>query len=80
MAWSSKAGTLVQMGRYEEGIMYFDKAIEAEPDFAPPWVGKGATLYLLKRYKESKECLKKAEELGLPEAREMLEHLEREGH
>ncbi len=43
---------LDDLGRYEEAIASFDKAIEFEPDFHEAWNNRGAALGYLERYEE----------------------------
>ena len=76
--WYVKGGMLYELKRYKEAIKYLDKGIEINPNDAMVWFSKGMALYKLKHYKEAKESFKKAEELGLLLARQMLEQVERE--
>lgn len=62
------------------GIKCFDKAIGMNPNDAEAWASKAMPLYRLRRYDEAKKCLRKAEDLGFPQAQRMLKHLERAGH
>jgi tetratricopeptide (TPR) repeat protein len=52
------------LGKYEEAIKYYDKAIEIDPNYAGAWYGKGSALQKLKQYKEAIECSAKAIELN----------------
>jgi len=49
-------------------------------EVAEAMVNKGVALYYLKRYAEARECFEKAAELGLAQARQVLEILRQEGH
>ena len=63
----NKGGTLVDLGRYEEALKSYDKAIELNPDDANAWYGKGIALVNLgrheKSYDKALESLSKAIEL-----------------
>ena len=58
--WFSKGFALYELGRYEEAIECYDKAIELDPDYADAWKHKGDALYELGRYEEAIECYDKA--------------------
>jgi tetratricopeptide (TPR) repeat protein len=48
-AWSNKGITLFNLGRLEEALKAFDKAIEIKPDFADALNGKRVVLRKLGR-------------------------------
>jgi len=58
-----KGAALVVLGRYEEALQAFDKAIELDPQYADAWNNKGVALYELGRYKEALQAYDKAIEL-----------------
>ena len=43
-AWNNKGLALDNLGRYEEAIKYYDKAIELDPNNADAWYNKGLLL------------------------------------
>ena len=44
-SWYSKGSALYNLGKYNEAIQAFDKAIELDPDYAKAWCSKGTALY-----------------------------------
>ena len=58
-----QGSSLAKLGRYEEAIKCFEKAIELKPDFAEAYYNKGASLGMLKRLDEALKCFEKAIEL-----------------
>ena len=61
-AWNNKGVALEKLGRYEEAIRCFDKALEiinSEKDESV-WFGKGFAFYNLGRYEEAIRCYDKA--------------------
>jgi tetratricopeptide (TPR) repeat protein len=51
--------------KFEKALECYDKAIKLNPDYdANIWYNKGVALETLGRIDESKECFKKAEQLG----------------
>jgi len=62
-AWNNKGVSLAQLGKYEEAIKYYDKAIEIKPDFANAWFNKGNSLVKLGKEEEARICYDKAKKL-----------------
>ena len=54
---------LAGIGRYEESVQGFRKAIELRPNNATSWMCLGGSLRSLRRYEESLACYDKAAEL-----------------
>lgn len=52
------------LGKNEEGIIFFDKSIELDPYFASAWSNKGAAFFDLGKNEEAIECIDKAIELN----------------
>ena len=50
---------LSQVGNYTNAIVYYDKALEIDPDDSNVLVNKGDALTNLGRYEESKQCYDK---------------------
>ena len=61
--WSNKGSSLHGLGRHEEAIRCFDKALKLNPRLVNVWCNKGAGLKNLERLEESICCLNKALEL-----------------
>jgi eukaryotic-like serine/threonine-protein kinase len=61
--WSNKGSSLNSLGRHEEAIRCFDKALEIDPRFAGAWTMKGGSLDRLSRYDEAIRCFDKALEI-----------------
>jgi len=51
------------LGRYEESIQAYEKAIEINPNSAAAWYNKGFSLDKLGRHDEASVCYNKAENL-----------------
>lgn len=62
-AWLSKGDALSELGRPEQAIAWFDKALAINPQLAKAWFGKGNALFGLGRLDEAKTCLGKAIEI-----------------
>jgi tetratricopeptide (TPR) repeat protein len=66
--WTNKGASLGNLGRNEEAIRCFDKAIELDPQDARAWNNKGNCLRLLGRHEEAIRCFDKAIELDPQDA------------
>jgi len=54
---------LQEEGEYEDSIACYDKAIEIDPKWVSPWLGKGMTYWKSKKYEEAITCYDKANDL-----------------
>ena len=54
-----KGNDLVNLGKYQEAIEWFDKALAIEPNNVKALTGKGAALGLEGKYQESMDCFDK---------------------
>jgi len=61
--WRNKGGALYFLGKYEEAIKCYDKAIEIDPNNSVVWNNKGLALYFLGKYDEAIKCYDKAIEI-----------------
>jgi tetratricopeptide (TPR) repeat protein len=61
--WSNKGSSLDSLGRDEEAIRCYDKALELDPRLVFAWSNKGVSLKSLGRFEEAICCLDKALEL-----------------
>jgi tetratricopeptide (TPR) repeat protein len=48
------------MGRYEEALRCYEKALTIDPRYRGSWVNKGYVLTKLGRYKEAASCADRA--------------------
>jgi tetratricopeptide (TPR) repeat protein len=64
-AWNNKGVALSALGRHEEAIRCFHKAIEIQPGYATAWKNKGVVLKTLGHDIEAKEAMEQAMKLGL---------------
>ena len=53
MKLHEKGNTFFNDGKYPKAIGYYEKAIEAKPDFIEAWNNKGNALSHLKKYEEA---------------------------
>jgi len=58
--WEVKGDELFCVGKYEEAIKCFDKAIQLEPDNASPWTAKAATQHRIGKHEEAINSADKA--------------------
>ena len=61
--WSNKGVSMSALGRKEEAVACYDRALEIDPRFANAWLGKGAALYELGRSEEAIACCDRALEI-----------------
>ena len=62
-SWVRKGGSLNSLGRHDEAIGCFDKALEIDPRHATAWGNKGISLSALGRCNEAIGCYDKALEI-----------------
>jgi protein O-GlcNAc transferase len=55
---------LGDLGKHDEAIRAYDKAIELKPDLAEAWIGKSMVLRSQERTIEADAAFAKAKELG----------------
>ncbi|BAZ91003.1 TPR repeat-containing protein [Raphidiopsis curvata NIES-932] len=56
----SQGNGLLDIGRYEEALQLYNRAIEIEKDSVPSWVNRGNALLSLKRYEEALKSYNRA--------------------
>ena len=61
--WFNEGNALSNLGRYEEAIVAYDKALEINPQYSDAWNNKGIALSYLNRYEEASEACNKAIEI-----------------
>ena len=59
-----KRWLLAKLGKYDEAIKAYDKAIEINPQDSKAWYGKGAVLGLSSKYNEAIKAFDKAIEIN----------------
>ena len=52
-AWHSRGVSLRDLGRHEDAISSYDKALEIKPDYHYAWHNRGSSLFNLVRYEEA---------------------------
>ncbi|HEX7243900.1 MAG TPA: tetratricopeptide repeat protein, partial [Longimicrobiaceae bacterium] len=55
-AWSNRGAALGSLGRYEEELEAYDRALAVEPENAATWSNRGAALGRLERHEEAIEA------------------------
>lgn len=60
---SNLGNSLLELGKFEESIFYYDIALKINGQHFPTWCFKGIALKNLQRYEEAEDCLKKSIEL-----------------
>jgi tetratricopeptide (TPR) repeat protein len=58
--WNNKGGSLNALGRHEEAIKCYDRALAKDPDDATAWNNKGSALMALRRHDEAARCFERA--------------------
>jgi tetratricopeptide (TPR) repeat protein len=59
-SWNNKGTSLFNLGRFEEAIECFNKALDIDSNHAILWSNKGQSLHKLGRYSEAVECYDKS--------------------
>jgi tetratricopeptide (TPR) repeat protein len=62
--WSNRGTALANLGKYQQAIECFDKAIEINPNDVNIWNSKGTALANLGKYQQAIECFDKAIEIN----------------
>ncbi len=63
-AWNNRGVALRILGRYEQALASFDKALELKPDEHDAWNNRGDALHNLGRYEQALASFDKALELN----------------
>ena len=63
MAWTNKGVSFAALGRHQEALKAYDKAIEIKPDDHKAWHNKGNAIRKLGRYEEALKVYDKAIEI-----------------
>ena len=64
--------TLAKLKHYQEAVECFDKTLKIDPKASKAWYNKGAVLIDLGYLPLALKSLKKAKELGLPQAEQAI--------
>jgi superkiller protein 3 len=67
--WYKKGKALCDLGRYNESIEAYNKAIELDQSYGDAWRDEGLAFAVLQRYQESIACFEKAIELNQKDAK-----------
>ena len=68
-AWYNKGVALNDLGKYDEAIKAYDRAIELNPEDSDAWCNKGVALYYLGKYDEAIKTSDKTIELNPEDCR-----------
>jgi len=55
---------LLNQGKYEESLEYFDNALNIDPSYADAWYSKGYVLFNIGKYNDANECFNKFIEIN----------------
>lgn len=58
--WFDEGVELIKVGRNEEALKAYERAIEINPQFAEAWYAKGVALSELERHEESLKAYEKS--------------------
>ena len=61
--WNNKGVALRRLGRFEEAVGCYDRALEIDPTLVEAWNGKGVALAVQGRYEEALSYYDRALEL-----------------
>jgi serine/threonine protein kinase len=64
--WMNKGVSLTNLGRTEDAVPCYDRALELNPNYAEAWFNKGVALRSLAQFREALVWFEQAERLGLP--------------
>jgi serine/threonine protein kinase len=67
--WNNKGLSLYNLGRFDEAILCYNKALEIDPRETIAWSNKGLSLHKLGRFDEAILCYDKALEIDQSEAK-----------
>jgi tetratricopeptide (TPR) repeat protein len=65
--WSNKGDIFSSLGKYDDAISFYDRAIELDPEDARTWNKKGSTLKSLGHLEDAEAAFAKARNLGYEE-------------
>jgi tetratricopeptide (TPR) repeat protein len=75
-AYSKEGDILAMVGKFEEAIVHYDRAIEVDPENSEAWTRKAIALKALGRTREALECVERALDLSAsPIAEELRESM-----
>jgi len=56
VAWNNKGNALARLGKFEDALRCYDRALEIDPGYRGAWVNKGFVLTKLGRFDEAASC------------------------
>ena len=62
--WNNRGTALANLGKHQQAIECFDKAIEINPNDVNIWNSKGTAFHYLSKYQQAIECFDKAIEIN----------------
>lgn len=60
VAWNNRGNALARLGRYEEALRCYERALTLDPGYRGSWMNKGYVLTKLGRYDEAAVCADRA--------------------
>lgn len=63
--WFNQGTILVEMGKYEDAIIAFNRGLQIEPNNMPAWSAKAYAFNKIGRQREASVCYRKAMEIGM---------------
>jgi len=67
VAWNNKGNALARLGKFEEALGCYERALDIDAGYRGAWVNKGFVLTKLGRFDEAASCADRA--LGLEPGR-----------
>ena len=58
--WAAKGASLAQLGKHEEAVEAFDRAIQIDQELPQSWTGKASSLHALARHRDAIVCCYRA--------------------
>jgi len=56
VAWNNKGNALARLGKFEDALRCYDRALDIDPGYRGAWVNKGFVLTKLGRFDEAASC------------------------
>ena len=60
VAWNNKGNALARLGKFEDALRCYDRALELDPGYRGAWVNMGFVLTKMGRFDEAASCADEA--------------------